>query len=148
MRSTFPFLLILVLLIVAGSVVSCDPLSGRGELVRCSIGGSRVWLTDDGSFDLTLQLHVSRAGRTRSEYVIDKSDYSTLRLIRHKDRVLVANGDYIFAAYDPASDRIIRYRDLPFTIWEGQGEVLDSYQWSDGPARMRDGFPERREGGR
>ena len=147
MRSTVRPLLALGLLTIAASGISCDPGGGRGELVRGEISGSQVWLTDNGSFDLDLQLHVKRAGQTRSEYVIDKSGYSTLRLIKHKGRILVAAGDYIFAAYDPASDQIIRYRDLPVTIWNGQGEVIASYKWSDGPARMRHDFPERRDGG-
>jgi hypothetical protein len=147
MRNIARPLLPLLLLAVAGSGVSCDQGDGRGELVRGDIGDTRIWLTDDGSFDLALRLHVERAGRTRSEYVIDKSEYSTLRLVRHEDRVLVANGDYVFAAYDPACDRIIHYDDLPVTIWDGRGEVIDSYKWSDGPARMRSDFPARRDGG-
>src|SRR5262245_24071058 len=98
--------LILVLLVVAGSSISCDPGGGRGELVRGEIAGTKIWLTDDGSFDLTLQLHVKRAGQTRAEYVIDKSEYSTLRLIKRNDQVLVANGGYLFAAYDQTSDQI------------------------------------------
>jgi hypothetical protein len=147
MRSTVRLLLTLVLLTIAAASVSCDAVVSRGELVRGDVGGSQIMLTDNGSFDLTLERHVNRAGQTRSEYVIDKSRYSTLRLIKHEDRVLVANGDYIFAAYDPASDQIIHYRDLAVTIWDGRGEVIDSYKWSDGPAHMRSDFPERREGG-
>lgn len=114
--------------------------------MHCRSGDSDIWLVDSGSVDLTLQLHVRRAGRTRYDYVIDKSGYSTLRLIKYRGRILAANGKYIFAAYDLASDQIVHYRDLPFTIWEGQGEVMDSYQWSNKPAHMRQDFPERREG--
>jgi hypothetical protein len=77
--------------------------------------------------------------------VIDKSTYSTLRLIRYAGHILVANGEFIFAAYDAPADRIIRTDQLPFTVWEGQGDVLDTYRFADGPASMRPEFRRVRE---
>ena len=138
---------LLAAMAAAGLLISCDRTSDRGELVSWRDGDTRIWLVDDGSFDLTLQLHVERAGRRRFEYVIDKSTYSTLRLIKYRGQLLAVNDRFIFAAYDTASDSIIRYDALPFTIWEGQGEIVSSHRWSDGPASMRAGFPMWREGG-
>jgi len=130
---------------ICGPNISCDPSWGRGELVSSKVGDAKVWLYDNGSFDCTLELHVKRRGQERFEYVIDKSTYSTLRLIKYQGRIMAANDKYIFAAYDPASDRIVGYHDLPFTIWEGQGEVLGSYKFTDAAPEMRRDFPQRTE---
>ena len=149
MTSTNKVWLILSVLVIVGlllliAISSLFSLSfGRGTLAEAKINHGKVWLYDEGSFDLTLKLYVSRDGVTRSRYVIDKSEYGTLRLIRHEGDVLAAADEFIFAAYDTELDAIITYHDLPFTIWEGQGEVVDSYKWSDA-AVMRRGFPERK----
>jgi hypothetical protein len=89
---------------------------------------------------------VDNAGTRRFDYVIDKSSYGTLRLVRDRGRILVTADRFIFAAYDPATDMIIRYNDLPFTIWDGRGEVLDARRFADGAAHMRQDFPHRTEG--
>lgn len=140
----------LVAVLLLGCVVrsvffALNPFRGRGVLLEMTEGPARIWLADRGSFDVTLELHVDGPAGHRSVYAIDKSTYSTLRFVRHGGRVLVANGPFVFAAYDPATDRIIGYNELPFTVWEGQGEVVDSYRFSSDPPSMRAGFPEVRE---
>jgi hypothetical protein len=138
-----------LLLLVAGwagwCVVRGDLFGGHGVVLDVREGQARVWLVDNGSFDATLELHVERGGQHQRQYVIDKSTYSTLRLIRYGGRILVANGEFIFAAYDPASDHIIQFDQLPFTVWEGQGQVLDSYDFGNERASMRFGFRQVRE---
>ena len=139
------FASVLVVVWVGWCVLTFDPFRGRGVLLDVADGPARVWLLDNGSFDMTLELHVVRRGQHQRAYVIDKSNYSTLRFIRFDGNILVANGDFVFAAYDASADRIVSYDQLPFTVWEGQGEVVDSYQFSNDPASMRPGFPRVRE---
>ena len=117
-------------------ILHFDLFGGRGVLLKTDEGPATLWLFDIGGMDSTLELHVDGNARHRSEYVIDKSTYSTLRFIRYNGRVLVANGEFIFAAYDPAADAVIGYDDLPFKIWEGQGEVLASYVYGSEPASV------------
>jgi hypothetical protein len=106
--------------------------------------GAEIWLQDPWSFDLTLELHVRRNGTHRKEYVIDKSEYGRLSFVLYGDRLLVLNNQYIFAAYDIPTDCVIHYDDLPFTLYEGQGKVVDSTRIGD-RASMRSGFPLKRE---
>ena len=60
-------------------------------------------------------------------------------------QLLVANDNYIFAAYNPRTDAVTHYYNLPFTIWEGQGKIVDSYRFSDKKAWMRKDFPHKHE---
>jgi hypothetical protein len=140
---------------VAALVVACfaslawrvvtGPFAGRGVLLKIDEGPATLWLSDTGDFDSTLELHVERAARHRMAYAIDKSTYSTLRFVRYAGRILIANGEYVFAAYDPAADAILGPADLPFTIREGQGQVIASYAYGDQPAIMWHTFPRVRE---
>jgi len=137
--------LILHVVVVVALIRSAMPFSERTLLKwKHRDTGTKVWLLDDHSFDNTLQLHVERNGRRQMGYVIDKSSYGTLRFALYGKRLLALNDSYIFAAYDLESNQILYYWQLPFTIYEGQGEIVASHREPEG-AVMRSGFPRTRE---
>jgi hypothetical protein len=114
-------------LLILGALFLGAPTFGRGTLLSCREGDAYLRLTDPGGVDMTLTLTVKRSGETQSAYVIDKSTYGTLRFVRDGGRVLVTNDGFIFAAYEPATGRIVPYDELEVTVWNGRGEVLDTH---------------------
>lgn len=114
---------------------------GRGKLLSTTIDGTTLSLHDTGSFDLALFLHIDRRNSHEISEIIDKSTYGTLRFVRYKDNILVANDQFIFASYNTVTHELLNYNQLPFTVWTNQGKVLDSYTFGSDPAAMRPNFP-------
>jgi len=132
--------------LIASLLCGCSDDTGRGVLLTWKDGAKHVTLEDHGSFDMSLELHDRTGGRDHTNYVIDKSAYGTLRFIWYQDALWAANDQFLFARYDPKTETVTTYNELPFTLWEGQGKVLSKYSMSPGPASMRRDFPMVKEG--
>ena len=102
--------------------------------------GVTLRLVDTSSFDLDLRLDVRAGGVTHSSYVIDKSRYGMLALVECGDRYLLLNDQFIFAAFERLTQRVVPYEELPYTVYEGEGKVLVSKRVGQ-CAEMRSGFP-------
>lgn len=132
----------LVLLVIVLVVIVPHCLSAENVLLSYadSTSGTKLWLEDNGSFDSAILLHVKRNGMEQRSYIIDKSQYGTWGFARDHDQFLVVNDEFIVAAYDMPSEKIIHYRELPFTIREGQGEIV-ALKKSARRAALRQDFP-------
>ena len=110
------------------------------KLLTCRHDDVRLTLWDTHSIDLTLKLTVERGALKTEHYVIDKSNYGTLRMVGTEDLILLVNDQFIFAAYAPKTHEVIYHQKLENTLWDGEGTILDRYRYSKNPAVMRPDF--------
>ena len=99
--------------------------------------------TDRGNI---LGMCVIAAGRKIERQLAENISMRTVRLVRYKNWLLVANGKYVLGGYNLITGVLYgqgQWNKLPFTIYKGQGRVVGSMTVQVGPADKPAGFPEK-----